>query len=110
MRCWLDLTTRYYHRLSGSAAAAVFDRLVVSGASGVSSNFCMGNMMIHFDNSYARDLPGFYEPWQAQAVPQPGLMMFNTSLAQELGIDAAEWPTDRWTAIFAGNEIGRAHV
>ena len=105
MRCWLDLTTRYYHRLSGSAAAAVFDRLVVSGASGVSSNFCMGNMMIHFDNSYARDLPGFYEPWQAQAVPQPGLMMFNTSLAQELGIDAAEWPTDRWTAIFAGNEM-----
>ena len=41
-----------------------------------------------FDNSFARDLPGFYEPWQPTAAPAPRLGILNP-LAGELGLDVA---------------------
>ena len=39
-----------------------------------------------FDNSYARDLPGFAVPWQPATVPAPRLLHFNPGLARELGL------------------------
>ena len=42
-----------------------------------------------FDNTYARDLQGFYVPWQPTAVPAPRLLFLNHALAEELGLDGA---------------------
>jgi uncharacterized protein YdiU (UPF0061 family) len=40
-----------------------------------------------FDNSFARELEGLYEPWQATPAPEPRLLVFNAALAAELGLD-----------------------
>lgn len=61
--------------------------------------------LFRFDNSYARDLPGLYVPWQPAAVPQPRLVFFNALLADELGLDAAALRSDQGAAIFAGNLV-----
>ncbi len=52
-----------------------------------------------FDDSYARALPGLYEPWHAASVPAPSLVVANEALASELGI-----PTD-WLASPGGLEL-----
>ena len=41
-----------------------------------------------FDNSFARELEGLYEPWQATPAPEPRLLVFNDALAAELGVDS----------------------
>ena len=38
-----------------------------------------------FDNTYARDLEGFYIPWKAASVARPVCVQFNRALAEELG-------------------------
>jgi hypothetical protein len=43
-----------------------------------------------FDNSYARELPGFYVDWHPERVPQPRLVFLNDALAAKLGLDLAE--------------------
>lgn len=57
----------------------------------------------NFDNTYARELEGFYTPWQAATVPAPKMLAFNHELAAELGLDAAALETDAGAAIFVGN-------
>ena len=42
-----------------------------------------------FDNSYARELEGFYVPWKGAEVPAPRMIRFNRALAEELGLDGA---------------------
>lgn len=42
-----------------------------------------------FDNTYARDLPGFYEPCQPANVRAPVLLFFNRGLAEELHLGLA---------------------
>lgn len=58
-----------------------------------------------FDNTYARDLQGFYAPWQPTAVSTPHLLILNEALAQELGLDAAWFRTPEGLAILAGNTV-----
>ena len=55
-----------------------------------------------FDNSYARDLEGFYVEWQGAAAPQPEILRLNTALAQELGLDPAALRRAEGAAILAG--------
>ena len=43
---------------------------------------------IRFDNSFAREMEGFYVPWQGATVPAPHVVRFNDALAEELGLDA----------------------
>ena len=43
--------------------------------------------IFQFDNSYARDLPGFYVAWEGAKVPTPQLVVFNREFAKELGLD-----------------------
>src|SRR5215813_8427934 len=57
-----------------------------------------------FDNSYARELEGFYVPWKARHVAQPALGRFNSELADEWGLDADELDSQEGARIFAGNE------
>ena len=42
----------------------------------------------NFDNSYVRDLEGFYAPWKPVQVPKPSLLMWNHALADRLGLSA----------------------
>lgn len=55
-------------------------------------------MSLTFDHSYARDLPGTYLREQPAAAPAPRLLVLNTELARDLGLDpqdlashAADW-------------------
>ena len=40
-----------------------------------------------FDNSFVRDLPELYRPWQAEPASAPSLLALNDDLARELGAD-----------------------
>ncbi len=61
--------------------------------------------LFRFDNTYARDLQGFYVPWQPAQVPSPRLLFLNRALAEELGLDPAALLSDAGAAIFAGNTV-----
>lgn len=41
--------------------------------------------VLPFDNTFARELEGFFVPWDAEKAPQPKLLMWNDALAAELG-------------------------
>jgi serine/tyrosine/threonine adenylyltransferase len=63
-----------------------------------------------FDNTYARDLEGFYVPWNAAQVARPRLVKFNRELAEELRLDADALDSEEGARIFAGNEIPKGAV
>jgi len=56
-----------------------------------------------FDNSYARDLPGFYAPATAAPAPAPKLLKLNHALARELGLNADALDSPVGAEIFSGN-------
>jgi len=56
-----------------------------------------------FDNSFARELPGFYVSRRPSVVPAPRLLFLNGSLAGELGLHLAALDEATKAAIFAGN-------
>ncbi len=58
-----------------------------------------------FDNSFARELPGFYLPGRPASVPEPRLLFLNHSLAEELGLEVASLDGPEGAAIFAGNTL-----
>ena len=58
-----------------------------------------------FDNTYARELPGFSVPWQPVPVAAPRLLVLNEPLAAELGLDAAALRGPAGAAVFAGNQV-----
>ena len=58
-----------------------------------------------FDNTYARELQGFYVPWKPAPVPAPSLLFLNEPLAAELQLDAAALHGAAGAALFAGNEL-----
>ena len=58
-----------------------------------------------FDNSFARDLPGFYVAQRPAMVRAPSLLFFNASLADELGLDLASLDNVEKAALFAGNVV-----
>ncbi|HVO95714.1 MAG TPA: YdiU family protein [Terriglobales bacterium] len=57
-----------------------------------------------FDNTYTRELEGFYVSWKAAQVARPSLVKLNRELAEELGLDADALDSEEGTRIFAGNE------
>jgi uncharacterized protein YdiU (UPF0061 family) len=58
-----------------------------------------------FDNSFAHDLQGFYEPWRPTVVPAPRLLYLNHLLAGELGLDVASLDGAAMAELFAGNVL-----
>ncbi len=41
----------------------------------------------NFDNTYARELDGFYVPWQGTDAPAPMIVQVNGGLACDLGLN-----------------------
>ncbi|MGV3494350.1 MAG: protein adenylyltransferase SelO [Ramlibacter sp.] len=64
-----------------------------------------GTPLFRFDNSYARDLPGFYVAGRPAQVPAPRLLFLNHPLAEELGLDPAVLQGEPGAALFAGNTV-----
>lgn len=58
-----------------------------------------------FDNTYARELPGFYVAWKPAVVPAPKLLFLNRALAGELQLDPEALAGDAGAALFAGNAL-----
>lgn len=58
-----------------------------------------------FDNTYARQLEGFYAPWQAVPVADPQLLRLNHRLAAALGLDPNRLDGPAGAAIFSGNSL-----
>lgn len=58
-----------------------------------------------FDNSYARELPGFYAPAQPTPVAAPALVAVNAPLAKALGLDAAALASPEGLAALAGQSV-----
>jgi uncharacterized protein YdiU (UPF0061 family) len=58
-----------------------------------------------FDNSYARDLPGFYVPWQPEPVAAPQLLFLNRDLAEELQLPLGDCDDAALAALFSGNAL-----
>jgi len=56
-----------------------------------------------FDNSFARDLEGFYARVAPTPVASPRIVKFNAALAEDLGLDAAMLQSEIGAAIFSGN-------
>ena len=66
----------------------------------------MHNVIIpqfNFDNSFARNLEGFFVPWEATHASSPKLIQFNHELAAELGLDAGALDSTLGAEIFSGN-------
>ncbi len=58
-----------------------------------------------FDNTYARELEGYYEPWQPAASPDPTLVALNDALAGELALDPSWLRSDDGLAVLVGNTV-----
>jgi uncharacterized protein YdiU (UPF0061 family) len=64
-----------------------------------------GSAIFTFDNSYARELEGYYVPWTPATVPEPQLVKVNAGLARELGLDAGALAAAEGINILAGNSV-----
>jgi uncharacterized protein YdiU (UPF0061 family) len=65
----------------------------------------MPNTALPFDNTYARELPGFYEACQPEAARAPVLLYFNRALAEALRLDLADLDPAALAAMFSGNAL-----
>ena len=62
-------------------------------------------MSFAFDNSFARELPGFYVKWQPEQVPGPRLLYLNHALAEELGLSLGQHDAATLAAMLSGNRL-----
>lgn len=60
---------------------------------------------MHFDNSYARLPPNFYERVAPTPVADPRVLKFNAALADELGFSAQSRGAASLAAVFSGNAL-----
>src|SRR3954469_11344163 len=60
---------------------------------------------IRFDNTYARNLDGFYVSCKPAAVSAPRMLRFNDGLARELGLDVEALKSAFGARIFSGTEV-----
>ncbi len=58
-----------------------------------------------FDNSFARELQGFYVARQPATAPAPRLLFLNAALVEELGLDLSSLDDAAKAALFAGNAL-----
>ena len=61
--------------------------------------------LFRFDDRYARDLQGLYEPWRAAPVPAPALLVLNAPLAKELGLSCEALASPDGVELLVGNRV-----
>jgi uncharacterized protein YdiU (UPF0061 family) len=63
--------------------------------------------MLHiaFDNTYARQLTGFYAASKPAHAPAPALLFLNRALAEEMGLEADAFDSPEGAALFSGNVL-----
>ena len=61
--------------------------------------------VFEFDNTYARELEGFYVECEAAQSPAPRLLKLNVALAQELGLDPEALASDGGLQVLSGNVV-----
>lgn len=65
----------------------------------------MADSGLIFDNTYVRELPGFYVAWQPEPVAAPTLLYFNRALAERLGM-ATDFTDEKALAdVFSGTRL-----
>ena len=69
------------------------------------AKLCKSSPGFAFDNSYARELPGFYVSCKPQPAPQPRLLFLNQELADELCLDLTSTDEAARLAVFSGNQL-----
>ena len=65
----------------------------------------MAQIQFNFDNSYARELEGFYVPFEGDDAPKPELIKLNTKLAQQLNLDPSGLAGAAGAEFFSGSKI-----
>ena len=60
--------------------------------------------MFALDDSFARELVGLHQPWRAEPVADPSLVILNEELASELGLDVEGLRSPAGDSILAGND------
>jgi len=65
----------------------------------------MADELIHFENTYASELEELVLDWQPAEVPDPTLVVLNSELAAELGIDAERLDSAEGAAVMVGNTV-----
>ncbi|MFK8028470.1 MAG: YdiU family protein [Gammaproteobacteria bacterium] len=60
-------------------------------------------MLFNFDNSYAKQMEGFYTASQHAVFPKPSLIKFNQGLADQLQIEVND--SNHLPLVFSGNEL-----
>ena len=61
--------------------------------------------MFDFDNTYQRELEGFYAPCRPAPSPEPRLLLLNLELAEELGLDASLLSSADGVSVLSGNVV-----
>jgi len=61
--------------------------------------------LFDLDDMFARELVGLHEPWEPESVADPSLLVFNATLAAELGLDVDELRSPAGLALLAGNAV-----
>ena len=58
-----------------------------------------------FDNSFARDLPGFFVEQTAASFPSPELVLLNEPLARDLGLNPEALSGAAGASLFSGQTV-----
>lgn len=59
----------------------------------------------NFDNSFARDMEGYYAPAQAEAPAKPKLLLLNTKLGEQLGLAFGNQDAEELAGQFSGGHL-----
>lgn len=65
----------------------------------------IGSAIFTFDNTYARELEGYYASWMPATVPEPKLVKLNEGLVQDLGLDVGKLAAPDSVNVLAGNGL-----
>jgi len=64
-----------------------------------------GITQFRFDNTYARELDGFYVRWNPDTPAEPRMLRLNEGLVRELGLDAESLNSVYGARVFSGGEL-----
>lgn len=62
-------------------------------------------LALTLDNHFARELPELTIPWQAEAAPEPRLLVLNEPLAAQLGLDCSALRTPEGLGLLTGTAV-----